>query len=228
MADTSKSARHPTMLVVGSEPYAGLDRNPAAEIARSLDGTELGGVKIAGRVLPVSYRELPARIAALVREHEPVLALGLGLMIGSSTIHVETTALNRADFDMADGEGVFVRNQRIDNSNVEARTATFPVSEIEQNLLARGIPAKISHHAGTHLCNLVLFHLLGAMPAGTSAGFIHIPLLPEQVAHLMSTAAKGEPVTPQPPTELPSMAMELQRQAIMIAVTVMANGLSAE
>src|SRR4051812_38316675 len=49
---TSSPAR--TALVTGFEPYNGAGTNPSGAIARALDGSEIAGCQVVGRVLPVS------------------------------------------------------------------------------------------------------------------------------------------------------------------------------
>ena len=49
-------------LLTGFEPYGGRGVNPALEVVRRLDGTEIGGVPVAGLSLPVSYRALRSQI----------------------------------------------------------------------------------------------------------------------------------------------------------------------
>ena len=53
---------------------------------------------------------------------------------------------------------------------------------------AAGIPVEISQTAGTFVCNQVFYALMRAlsrMPAPRPrGGFVHVPFLPEQCAHL--------------------------------------------
>jgi pyroglutamyl-peptidase len=67
--------------------------------------------------------------------------------------------------------------------------------EWAEKLRLRGIPAQVSHHAGTYLCNAMLYwtHFI-AERAGllTRAAFVHIPLAPSQVVE----AGRGLPSLP--------------------------------
>ncbi|MEV5504571.1 hypothetical protein AB0M50_55120, partial [Nonomuraea fuscirosea] len=47
-----------------------------------------------------------------------------------------------------------------------------------------GLPASVSHTAGTFVCNHVfygLMHLIASGWPGVRGGFVHVPYLPEQV-----------------------------------------------
>jgi pyroglutamyl-peptidase len=49
-----------------------------------------------------------------------------------------------------------------------------------------GIPAVLSHSAGTFVCNQVFFglaHALQTRRKRVRGGFVHVPYLPEQAAH---------------------------------------------
>ncbi len=45
-----------------------------------------------------------------------------------------------------------------------------------------GIPASVSHSAGTYVCNHVFYGLMQSLKRrpGTRGGFVHVPFLPEQ------------------------------------------------
>jgi pyroglutamyl-peptidase len=210
-------------LVLGSEPFAGLDRNPAAEIAMAMNTHRIEGMVIKGATLPVSHRLLPERIAALMASYQPKIVVALGLFIGASTIRVESTAINRADFDVADSEGRFVRDERLDRDGPMGRTTPYPAEAIAAAIRSRGIPARSSHHAGTNLCNSVLYHLLGTAGEASIVGFLHLPLLPEQVAALMTEASTRDPHGLQPAAEHPSMGIDMQIFAVKTALIGLAE-----
>jgi len=47
-------------LVTGFEPYGGRGINPSAEVVRRVDGLQIEGAQVVGRVLPVSFAPLRA------------------------------------------------------------------------------------------------------------------------------------------------------------------------
>jgi pyroglutamyl-peptidase len=82
----------------------------------------------------------------------------------------------------------------------------------------KGIPAAMSNHAGNHLCNqlfyLGLHHCTGKQPV-VPVGFIHVPVLPEQVI--------------QEYPDSPYLSLSISREAIatVLSELSLANGLLA-
>jgi pyroglutamyl-peptidase len=101
-------------------------------------------------------------------------AIHLGQSPGSSVLKIESTGLNlRTDgLPLIDGAPA-------------AYTTTIPIARLCDSLLAKRIPAEVSHHAGTYLCNAVLYlsqHFSDELGLATQSIFLHLPLSPEQVA----------------------------------------------
>lgn len=213
--------RRAKVLLLGSEPFAGMNCNPAAEVARSLADKSLPTAEVVAVVLPVAYAELPRRIAGLAAEHQPDIAIGLGVFAGAAYVRVETTAINIADFDVADNRGVFIRNTPIDADGPHGRAATYDAEGLATMLRAHGVPSRVSHHAGTHLCNLTLYELakagetLGVRPL---VGFLHLPLLPEQAASLTEEEARHDHASLRVQLEYPSMDLRLQVAAVELVI----------
>jgi pyroglutamyl-peptidase len=178
----------PLILLTGFEPYGGHGRNPSFEAMQALDGRIIEGVTILGRPLPVSLGKLPQAIDALFGEAEFAAVISLGLQPGAAAVHIERTAANLADFEIADNDGLSVRDQPLSAHGPAARLATLPLRAIERALLAAGIPARLSPSAGTYLCNACLYCCLEAIEASrrpTLCGFLHLPCMPEQVAEAL-------------------------------------------
>lgn len=200
-----------TTLVTGFEPFAGLTRNPSAEVAAGLDGRTIGGSRVVARILPVSLADYREALAAAIEETGPDVVVAFGLAQGAASIRIERVGVNVADFTIADNDGAVVRSQAIEPAGPPARLATLPVAEIERRLLAAGIPAHVSNSAGAYLCNACLYSLLGHA-AGIRGGFVHLPYLPEQAAALMAgRRPEGRP-------EVASMALETMLRAAEIVV----------
>lgn len=218
----------PLILVTGFGPFAGLRVNPSAVVARAVGRTRVPGVRLEARVLPVSYAGADARVRALCRRLEPDAVLSLGVAIGAPVIRVETTALNRADFRVADASGM-VAESTLRPAGAAAYVATYDARAVRDAIRAAGVPASLSHHAGTHLCNLTLYHFLASVPAGRPVGFLHLPLFPEQVVDFLRDQPQRDrhARAPLATAELPSMAQELQTRAVLAAVRLLARGLVA-
>lgn len=195
-------------LVTGFEPYGGMNLNPSAEIVRRLDGTKIAGMPVVGRLLPVDLAKLDAALRAALSGLDPVAVILLGLAPGETCIRLERVALNLADFPIADNAGTKARDQPLDRREDAALWSRLPLRAIEVRLLGMGIPARLSESAGTYLCNASMYRALSWLPRRVPCGFIHLPLLPAQVA--ISLESGG---TPQP-----SMAFPVQRRAVEIAL----------
>ena len=206
----------PPILVTGFEPYGGHGRNPSFEAMQALDGRIIDGVRLVGRQLPVSLARLRPTLGALLDEAEFAAVISLGLQPGAAVIHLERNAANVADFDIADNDGLSVRDQPVTEHGPAARLATLPLRAIERALLAAGIPARLSPSAGTYLCNACLYCCLEAIEASgrpTPCGFLHLPCLPEQVAEVLLGQATRQA------DMLPSMELSRIVAAVEIAVS---------
>lgn len=204
------------VLITGFEPFGGHAINPSLEVAKQLDGLEVEGHRVAGRILPVAIASLRERLESLVSEVDPGVVVSLGLASGESVIRLERVGLNLADFTRADNEGVVRRDEPVTADGPAARMATLPLRAIADTLLQAGIPARLSTTAGTYLCNAALYTLLGTAAArrGVPCGFVHLPYLPEQAATLLMAEGAGERAA------WPSMSLATMVEAIRIVLTV--------
>lgn len=202
-----------TVLLTGYEPFAAFDRNPSALLARALDAARSGDATVIGRVLPVDLRAMPAALAELLEAYHPDVLLSLGLAAGTAVIAVERVAVNLADLSLTpDNAGLALADEPLIPGGPDALFATVPTRRIAEHLCAAGIPARLSYSAGTHLCNAAVYHALSiarVWSAPFRAGFLHLPLLPDQ--------AVGQ-APPQP-----SMSLETMRRAVEIAVATVST-----
>src|ERR1039458_8017337 len=95
-------------LVTGFSGYGGRGRNPSAEVAKALDGKAIAGLRVVGRVLPVSYAKLQPLLQDLFEELKPRVVVSIGLWPGEPTIRLERVGINVADFEISDNEGAFL------------------------------------------------------------------------------------------------------------------------
>jgi pyroglutamyl-peptidase len=171
------------LLLTGYEPFDGAAVNPSGEVARRLDGARIGTATVVGRVLPVSFDRVPRLLPELIATMRPDALLGMGLANGEATIRLEQFAINRAHSERPDNDGTAPVERTLDPDGPAARIATLSLGPIVTALRGAGIPARLSFHAGTHCCNLWLYHALGALErAGrrSPCAFIHLPCLPAQ------------------------------------------------
>jgi pyroglutamyl-peptidase len=210
-------------LITGFEPYGGRGRNPAGEIATRLDGSEIAGIRVVGRNLPVAVAALDEIIPAMLAEVDPAAVIGLGLCPNEAVIRLERVAINLADFEIPDNDGLVLIDQPIDAGDSAARFATLPLRRIQEALLQAGIPARLSNSAGTYLCNKALYRFLGAIEQRGRAvpcGFLHLPYVPEQVAGMIAELQAARSIERHRRPDIPSMSLELMVEAVRTALSV--------
>lgn len=180
-----------TVLLTGFEPFGGDGANPSSEAVHLMAERWQGPDELVTAVLPVTFAGAAERLRALIAEHRPDVVIGAGLAGGRAAIGVERVAVNLIDARIPDNDGA----QPVDVPSVDgaptARFATLPVKAIAAAITATGIPAEVSYSAGTFVCNHVFFTALDTAPAGTRAGFVHVPWSTE---HAPSTDAATLPL----------------------------------
>lgn len=203
-----------TLLLTGYEPFGDHESNPSGRVARDLDGETVEGHDVVGRVLPVEFDAVGPRMCDLIAEHDPAAVVATGLSAGRTAVNVERVGINVDDcVGLPDNADANPHDERIAPDGPAAYLATLPATTIVESLLDRGIPARLSNTAGTHLCNHVLFETLRYLDdAGRDrpAGFIHLPSTPEQAAAEAEEPARGGSVDA-------SLPLSLQREAVVTA-----------
>jgi pyroglutamyl-peptidase len=174
--------RERLVLLTGFEPFAGETVNPSWQAVRLLDGTRVGGHRVAVAELPCAFAaSLPALRRAL-RKHDPRVVVATGLAGGREGISLERIAINVIDARIPDNAGAQPIDVPVVRTGPAAYFSTLPLKASLQALQADGIPAHVSQTAGTYVCNQVFYgmmHALRRRPA-TRAGFVHVPWLPDQ------------------------------------------------
>jgi pyroglutamyl-peptidase len=217
------------VLVTGFEPYGGRSFNPAHEAMRAVDGRAVGEKSVVGLSLPVAYGSLKNRIATILDEINPCAVLSLGLSPGESMIRLERVGVNVADYEIPDNEGALLRDAAISRNGPAARMASLPLRQIEEALLAAGVPVRISLSAGTFLCNACLYSFLEELEQRSRpipCGFIHVPYTPEQVALLLSDVRSSQKLDQRQRAELGSMELSRIVRAVEIAALVTVRSLT--
>lgn len=188
------------ILITAFEPYDRWKENSSWLALIDLTSWYEGDLEIATRRYPVDLPKLKAQLEDdLARNFD--FAIHLGQSPGAAVIKLESVGLNMR----TNGEPLLV----------DAPTAYRSTLDLEgclERLTDAGIPAKISHHAGTYLCNAALFlsqHFSEMMGRRTQSVFIHLPLTPGQVA------AEG--------SALASMSTPMQSAAIALVADHLAR-----
>jgi pyroglutamyl-peptidase len=152
------------ILVVGFGPFTGVAENPAAALARSVDGLRGPRLEVVGRELPVSY----ARAPTLTREWAAAIAADFVLGIGVASLRreaaVERCGRRRAGDERPDADGERPAELAPDGPD----ELLSPAAEA----LARALQIGTSSDAGRYVCNAWLYRTLRD---GLPAAFLHVP-----------------------------------------------------
>ncbi len=213
------------MLITGFEGYGGRRDNPSEEIARALNGAVIDDATINAAVLPVTNYNLRDNIVALIEKYQPDVVLCLGLAPGENMIRLERVAANYSRFEITDNAGEIQHGPIIDGGP-EAYQTTLPLDQLQSSLLECGIPARVSHSAGTFLCNAVMYHALDYCAVhypDTRCGFIHLPYMPSQVRDLVSRVQEKKSSELEHRSDLASMSLADQTKAITAVIKSLAE-----
>lgn len=168
--------------------WAKAQNNPPAVILKALlepqrlERFSNAGVELVGVDTPVSGEALPTILSEVLLKEKPDFSFGVGLGSGRATIDFETTAINTKHYSVADNSGSKPYDERIiDRADVPVGyRSAIKYDALVEVLNNVGIPARLSHHAGTHCCNQLLYlshHICDQHNLDTKCGFIHVPYL---------------------------------------------------
>lgn len=167
------------LLLSAFEPYDQWDRNSSWEALVAWLSKHGGRSDVVTRKYPVHLSEMKSRLERdLAQGVDGVLHLGQAP--GISRVHLEAIAINVAGIAETPG-GDF--GPILDGAPLAYRTE-FPVGLWSRELRLKTIPAAVSYHAGTYLCNALMYlshHWFASRGEVPLVGFVHLPLLPEQV-----------------------------------------------
>ena len=187
-------------LLTAFEPFDGTPWNASLEgcrafLAARAQGAGPADLDLQFEVLPVEYGADTAAVERALTHFvqeggPPDVVLHTGQAAGTREVRVERLAVNVRYAEDGPNRALFPHS-RAEEAGPAALFATLPVEETTAAILAAGVPAVVSNHAGIYLCNHVLYHSLrraerDGMAAGRWIGFLHVPALPQQ-------AAPGEP-----------------------------------
>jgi pyroglutamyl-peptidase len=167
------------ILVTAFEPYDHWEQNSSWEVL--VEYLRVRGTipNVVTRRYPVDLKLLQSRLDGdLSRGFDVVLHLGQSP--GISQIHLESIAVNVAGMTQVAGNDF---GELLSNAPVAYRSK-LPLGAWAGELRSLGIPASVSYHAGTYLCNAAMFlsmHWFESHSRNGQVGFIHLPLTHEQV-----------------------------------------------
>ncbi|MBC7725763.1 MAG: pyroglutamyl-peptidase I [Burkholderiaceae bacterium] len=175
----------PTVLLTGFEPFGGETTNPSWTAVRGVLAAWDGAAALLARRLPVAFDLSGPALATALEETCPDIVICVGQAGGATGIRLERVAINLDDARIADNTGHQPIDEPIVPGGPSAYFATLPVKAAVAAIGALGIPAEVSHSAGTYACNHVfylLMHKLEQAGHGARGGFVHVPFGPDQTA----------------------------------------------
>jgi pyroglutamyl-peptidase len=142
-----------------------------------------GPAELQVRRLPVTFAGAGPALDAALAEVSPDLVLCVGLAGGESDIRLESVAINLDDARIPDNVGAQPVDESISRDGPTAYFGSLPVKAAVAAIHERGIPARVSHTAGTFVCNHVFYLLMQALGSrpGVRGGFVHVPYASEDV-----------------------------------------------
>jgi pyroglutamyl-peptidase len=170
------------VLMTGFAPFGGESVNPSWQ-AVSLVGARRNDVAVAE--LPCEFAASLPALRRAIEEHRPSLVVCVGQAGGRADVTPERVAINLVDARIPDNAGARPVDVPVVPDGPAAYFTTLPVKACTAAIRAAGVPASVSHTAGTYVCNQVfygLMHLLATEFPGVRGGFVHVPFSPEQVA----------------------------------------------
>jgi pyroglutamyl-peptidase len=175
------------VLMTGFAPFGGESVNPSWQ-AVALLATRRDDV--AAVELPCEFAASLPALRRAIEAHGPDLVVCVGQAGGRAEVTPERVAVNLIDARIPDNAGARPVDVPVVKDGPAAYFTTLPVKACVAAIRAAGVPASVSHTAGTYVCNQVfygLMHLLASDFPGLRGGFVHVPFSPEQVA------ASGKP-----------------------------------
>jgi pyroglutamyl-peptidase len=168
------------VLLTAFEPFGGWQTNSSwltlVELTKDLPQTP----QVTTRLYPVDFGQLKERLPQdLARGYDIVLHMGQAT--GSSCIQLETVALNLAFSPELTADQC---TPLAPDGPLAYRTG-LPAAELSAKLRQSGIPAQVSYHAGTYLCNAALYlshHYAASNQLPVESLLLHLPLDTTQVA----------------------------------------------
>ncbi len=197
----------PRVLITAFEPYDRWSTNSSWEALVTLTKELPESPKVVTRRYPVDFAVAQAKLQEdLAANYNYVLLLGQAPGIGR--VHLEAVGINVGGHSSQSPDEF---RPLIEEGPAAYRSA-LPLDQWAAAVRQAGIPCQVSYHAGTYLCNAVLYlahYLAEQQRLKTRTTFVHLPLCPSQVLGQRQ--------------DLPSMTSQDASQAIRIILAQLAR-----
>jgi pyroglutamyl-peptidase len=170
----------PGILITAFKPYDRWQTNASWLALVELTRRYPSPADVTTRLYAVDYEQLKESLAEdLTAGFDYVLHLGQAP--GANCVQLERIGLNVAGPPSREG----IEPPPLVEGGPVAYQSALPLADWAALLRREGIPAAVSHHAGTYLCNAALYlthHYAAQHGYRTRAAFIHLPLDTSQAA----------------------------------------------
>ena len=177
----------PSILITAFEPYDVWTENSSwlalVEFSKELPSS----VRVVTRLYPVNLPVVRERLARDLAEDFDY-ALHVGQAPGAAAIRLEAFGINIGGSSKEPPEAC----QPLVADGPAAYRSALPLAKWARKLRESGIPATVSYHAGTYLCNAVLYlsqHLARQQRLRTQSTFLHLPLALSQTSNVTKEIA---------------------------------------
>ena len=171
------------ILFTGFDPFGGEKINPAGEAVKMMKN-EIYGAEILKLEVPTVFGKAGEVLKKTVEQYRPDAVVCVGQAGGRAAITPEMIAVNIMDARIPDNAGNKPCHELIIKEGREAYFSSLPVKDIEKNLNDNGNPSAVSYHAGTFVCNYLMYSLMNLIDTkypNMRGGFVHVPYSTEQV-----------------------------------------------
>lgn len=198
-----------SILITAFEPYDIWTENSSwlALVEYSKDLPSASSVKIVTRRYPVNFQGTRQRLERDLMDDFDY-AIHLGQAPGAAALRLEAFGVNVGG-SSHDSHETF---QPLVADGPAAYRSTLPLATWARMLRESRIPATVSYHAGTYLCNAVLYlshHFAKQHQLRTRATFLHLPLDTSQACGSHK--------------EMPALSTQLCATALRLIVTDLAT-----
>ncbi len=168
------------ILLTAFDPFGGEEANASLQC---LEGIQRYDIELIKLVVPTSFERSVEAVSNAIINHRPDGVILMGQASGRPVITVERVAINLDDASIMDNDDNKPVDKPIGENTPAAYFSTLPVKNIVKRMHSYGVPASLSYSAGTFVCNHLMYgvlHLLSGIAPNTPAGFIHLPITPQQ------------------------------------------------
>ncbi|REK17510.1 MAG: pyroglutamyl-peptidase I [Planctomycetota bacterium] len=197
-----------SVLITAFEPYDRWNANASWLALVALTRELPAEPEVTTRLYPVDFAAVKQKLAAdLAANYD--YAIHLGQAPGSTRIQLESIAINVGGSSRQAPEQFL---PLVEGGPIAYRSP-LPLSDWGLRLREARIPAQVSYHAGTYLCNATMYfscYLAERMGLKTKSAFVHLPLdVTQSAAH---------------PEEVPALPVASSAEALRMILNDLARG----